>query len=158
MSSALFPDDVYRSRLSDTIATLEAWAASERDVAEVNIAATAAYWRLTVVPNIPGACPFELMLRADQRFNTIIGPEIYEDKLIDTFEFFPMMVRAIARGDVERVEILNALTGVVDAVEIRLTLEDGWAWIGERRLGQRTPRRLDGLEERRVYPYLPYRR
>lgn len=158
MSSALFPDDVYRNRLSDAISALETWAARQSDVAEINIASTPSYWKLTVTPEVRGACPFELVLRADQRFNAVIGPEVYEDKLIDKFEFFPMMVRAIATGNVERIEILNALTGMVDAVEMRLTLEDGWAWIGERRLSHRTSRRQDSSEERRVFPYLPYRR
>lgn len=156
--SALFPDDVYRSRLGETIAALEAWAARQRDVANIDIAATATYWKLTVVPSARGACPFELLLRADQRFNTIIGDEIYEDKLIDQFEFFPMMVHAIATGNVERIEVLNALTGTVEAVETRLTLEDGWAWIGERRTSHRPMRRHEMSEERRVSPYLPYRR
>lgn len=156
--SALFPDDVFRSRLRETIETLEAWAAGHRDVAQIDIAATPAYWKLTVLPATAGACPFELLLRADQRFNTIVGDEIYEDKPIDTFEFFPMMVRAIATGNVERIEVMNAMTGAVDTIEMRLTLEDGWAWIGERRVGPRIARRQDVAEERRVFPFLPYRR
>jgi hypothetical protein len=156
--STLFPDDIYRSRLAETIEALERWAVASRDVASVAIAATPAYWKLAVDPSAPGACPFELVLRADQRFNTIIDREVYEDKPIDKFEFFPMMARAISNGSVERIETLNALTGMLDVIEMRLTLEDGWAWIGERRTSPRLSRRLDIREERRVFPYLPYRR
>jgi hypothetical protein len=154
----MYSDDVYRKNLSDTISALEAWARDFRDVAEIETPETAAYWKLSVVPHVAGACPFELLLRADQKFNAAIGGEIYEDKPIDKFEFFPMLARAIATGNVEHIEVLNALTGALDAIETRVTLEDGWAWIGERRTGPRGARRTDSTQELRTRHFLPYRR
>lgn len=154
----MFSDDVYRNRLSDVIATLEAWARDQRDVARIETLASGAYWKMAVEPTAAGTCPFELMLRADQRFNVKVAEEVYEDKPVDKFEFFPMLARAIAGGNVERVDVTSALTAAVESIETRVTLEDGWAWIGERRIGQRTPRRIETAQEQRVHRYLPYRR
>ena len=151
-------DDVFRDRLAGVIAALEAWARDNRDVAEIDTGAVAAYWVIAVVPHALGACPFELMLRADRRFNLSIGQEMYEDKPIDAFDFFPMLVRAIAKGEVQRVEISSALTAALEIVETRVTLEDGWAWIGERRVGSRGTRKSDAAQETRTRRYLPYRR
>jgi hypothetical protein len=154
----MFSDDVYRKQLADTIDALSTWAHDNRDVAKVEITPKTTYWKMTVTPDVVGACPFELLLRADHRFNVAIGGEVYEDKPIDTFGFFTMLARAIGRGNVERIEVRNALTGTLEAVETRVTLEDGWAWIGERRTAPRGTRRLDVAEELRTQGYLPYRR
>lgn len=159
----MFSDDVYRNRLSGVIETLEAWAAGQRDVADVETQATASFWKLSVAPHVTGACPVALMVRADQRFNVQIADETYEDKPVDSFEFFPMLLRAIAAGNVERVVISSALTAAIDAIEMRVTLEDGWAWIGERRMGRPARRdagkgATDSAQEMRAYRFLPYRR
>lgn len=154
--SAPFPDDVYRRRLGETIKALETWAAAERDVANVALATTSAYWKLTVEPIIAGGCPFELMLRGDQRFNASIGPEAYEDRPVESFELFPRMVRAIASGKVERIEVRNALTGAIHSIEMLIRLDDGGSWIGQRHLAA-TPNAGDSVE-RRTFPFLPYRR
>ena len=84
--------------------------------------------------------------------------DVYEDRPFDTVAFFPMLARAIAGGHVERIETRSALTGALDAIEMRVVLEDGWAWIGERRVGARQSRRVETAEERRVHRFLPYRR
>jgi hypothetical protein len=153
----MLSDDVYRSRLSAAIETLEAWADAHRDCAQIEAAATPTFWKMVCRPDAIGACPFDLMLRADQRFSAQIGNELYEDKPIDTLDFFPMLVRAIASGNVERIDVSNALTGALEAIETRATLEDGWAWIGERRIG-RGIRRNDTQQELRSHRFLPYRR
>jgi hypothetical protein len=154
----MFSDDVYRSKLSTVIDTLDAWAREQSGVAEIVTDINAAFWKLSVTPFAPGACPFELMLRADQRFNVQIGDEVYEDKPVDTFAFFPMLVRAISSGNVERSEVSSALTAALESVETRVTLEDGWAWIGERRAGPRGSRRTETALEQRAYRFLPYQR
>jgi hypothetical protein len=154
----MFSDDVYRNRLSSVIETLDAWAREQADVAVTTTNINASFWKLSVSPFAPGACPFELMLRADQRFNLQIGREVYEDKPVDTFEFFPMLVRAIGSGNVERIEVSSALTAALEAIETRVTLEDGWAWIGERRVGPRGMRRTETVLEQRAHRFLPYRR
>ncbi|HPG89175.1 MAG TPA: hypothetical protein PLD46_05945 [Hyphomicrobium sp.] len=154
----MFPDDVYRKQLSDVISELQIWAGALSDCAACDIDLTPAFWKLTVAPTAHGACPFELMLRADQRFNVQIGGEVYEDKPVDAFAFFPMLARAIAAGRVERNTISSALTGAVEAIETRVILEDGWAWIGERRMTARSGRRSDAAQELRTHRFLPYRR
>jgi hypothetical protein len=151
-------DDVYRNQLGETILSLEGWARDNRDVAAIEIAVTPTYWKLSARPETLGACPFEFLLRADQKFNLAIGGEVYEDKPVDKFDFFGMLARAIAAGRVERIEVLNALTGACEALETRVTLEDGWAWIGERRIASRAPHRLEAAQELRTRRYLPYRR
>ena len=154
----MFPDDVYRQQLSDVIAELENWAHALSDCATCTSGIAPAFWKLSVTPEARGACAFELMLRADQRFNVQIGGEVYEDKPVDAFAFFPMLARAIAAGRVERNTISSALTGVPEAIETRVTLEDGWAWIGERRVATRVARKSDAAQEQRTHRFLPYRR
>lgn len=154
----MYSDDVYRNKLASVIDALDAWARNTRDAADIETDVTTSFWKMTVTPKTLGACPFELMLRADQRFNVRIGDEAYEEKPVDTFEFFPMLARAIERGHVERVAVSSALTGALDAIETRVTLEDGWAWIGERRVGQRGSRRVESAQEQRAHRFLPYRR
>lgn len=154
----MFSDDVYRSHLSDTIAALETWARSMVDCAKIDTEMQPSFWRMSVAPLASGPCPFELVLRADQRFNARIGDEVYEDKPVDAFSFFPMLVRAIADGRVERVSIISALTGMLEVIETHVTLEDGWAWIGERRLATRSQRKSDAAQVQRTHRFLPYRR
>lgn len=156
--SQALPDDVFRSRLAETIAALEDWAAAHRDCAEIEMSSGAEYWQLRAVPHMPGACPFEMLFRTNQTFSLNLASEIYEDRRIDRFEFFAMFARAVTRGDVERIETLSALTGAREMIEMRVSLEDGWAWIGERRIAPRLPRKLDGAETRRVRRFLSYRR
>ena len=154
----MFPDDVYRRHLGEIIAALETWAHDNRDVARIETASTPSFWKVNVNPHVRGACPFELLLRSDQRFNVAIGDEVYEDNPVGNFDFFAKLAGAIVRGHVERVDFLNALTGALDMIETRVTLDDGWAWIGERRIGQRSATRLESGQELRTRPYLPYRR
>jgi hypothetical protein len=154
----MFSDDVYRNELASIITELEGWASTHGDCADIAVAMTPAYWKLSAVPKMAGACPFELLLRADQKFDLQIAGEVYEDKPVDRFAFFPMLVRAIDAGAVDRISICSALTGALEAIETRVTLEDGWAWIGERRITPRTTRKADGATEQRCHRFLPYRR
>ena len=157
-SALILPDDVFRARLAATISEMENWVAAHRDCADCDMSSTSSYWKLRVVPRMTGACPFEMMFRANQTFSMSLAREVYEDRPFDTFEFFPMLARAVAGGHVERIETRSALTGALEAIEMRVVLEDGWAWIGERRVGARQSRRVETAEERRVYRFLPYRR
>lgn len=154
----MYPDDVFRQRLDEVIGALEAWGAQNRDCASVEIAQAPTYWKLSVRPNMPGAATFDILLQATQRFSLAVAGEVYEDKTIDRFDFFPMLVRAIAEGHAERIETRSALTGALEVIETRIELEDGWAWIGERRVTPRSARKIDSAQEIRKRRYLPYRR
>ncbi len=154
----MYSDDVFRNRLEEAIDGLEAWSVQHRDAADVNIASSAAYWKLSVRPFMLGACAFDIVLLANQRYSLDIAGEVYEDKIIDRFDFFIMLARAIASGNACRIETRSALTAALEIIETRIDLEDGWAWIGERRVGARTARNLESAQEIRTRRFLPYRR
>ncbi len=149
----MLPDDVFRDRLEQTLVEIEAAVAKVRDFAAVDIAASPAYWRLVVVPVEEAACPFELMIRADQTFSLKLADETAENLPIERFEFFPHLVRAIEEGHVEKISKHSTLTDALVAVAMRVALTPGWDWLHERRI---TPATSE--EEWRTQPYLPYRR
>ena len=67
-------------------------------------------------------------------------------------------LRDVREGRVERIETRNAMTDALETIEMRVLLEDGWAWVGERRIGARAPRKIETQGIARVERYLPYRR
>lgn len=155
----MYSDDVFRSRLEQVIDDLERWGAETRDCADIKItAAPGYYWKLRAEPLMAGACPFEILLLSSPHFSLDLAGETYEDKPLDRFDFFLMLARAIEAGHVDRIETRSALTGALEAIESRVELEDGWAWIGERRIGGRTSRKIEGAQEVRARRFLPYRR
>lgn len=154
----MFADDVYREHLAGALSALEAWAAASNDAAKIEIDNTDAYWKMAVTPFALGTCPFEILFDQHQRFSLALADEVYENRPVDRFDFFPMLARAVADGRVERILTLNAMTDAPEAIEMRVVLEDGWAWVGERRLAPRPARKLDAPAVHRVARFLPYRR
>jgi len=154
----MLPDDVFRERLEQTLMGLEAWAESTRDVASVNISASPHYWRMAVVPETEGACPFELLLKSTQTFGLKLGEEVYENERIEDFSIFSKIVHAVADGQVALVEIFNAQTELLLGLATKVVLSDGTTWMRERRVTPRPMPALEILEERRDRWYLPYRR
>ncbi|WP_045837175.1 hypothetical protein [Hyphomicrobium sp. 99] len=149
----MLSDDVFRDRLEQTLVDIEGWGAAIRDCADVGIAASDRYWRMVVVPNEDLACPFELMIRSDQKFSLKLAAETYEDRPIERLDLFPALVRAIEAGRVDKIEIYNALTDALAGIAMRVELAPGWDWIGDRRISPPTP-----AEEWRTRRFLPYRR
>lgn len=156
-SSLLRPNDTFRSDLRGAIDALEAWAAGMREAADITVESANSYWRMRALPFAAGACPFEILFNSDQTFSLSLALEVYEERPIDRFDFFPMLARAISRGRIARIDTRSALTGQLDRIEMRVELEDGWAWIGERRVS-RNRSGADAAEERNAHPYLPYMR
>jgi hypothetical protein len=154
----MLPDDVFRDRLERTLVDLEAWADGMRDCAEIDIAASPRYWRMSVAPHIAGGCPFELMINSDQTFDLRLASEVYENKPLDRFDFFVKLANAIAAGRVERNETRNALTGVLLAIGMRVEIQDGWDWTGVRRVTPVPLPALEADEERSTHRFLSYRR
>lgn len=151
-----FSDDVFRERLETTLVELEAWAETTRNCAEIDIGASPRYWRIEVEPHFAGACPFALMLSADQTFTLELAGERHASLPIEHFDLFPRLAQAIAAGNVARIETLNALTSVLLMIEMRVSLGHNRDWIGQRRI---VPQNLDVLldaEERRIHRFLPY--
>ncbi len=149
----MFPDDVFRNHLELTLVEIEAWAATIRDCASVDIAASSRYWRLIVAPFFSAACPFELLINSEQKFSLKLAKETFENRPVERFELFPALVRAIEAGRVDRIEMLDSKTDVLARVAMRIGLAPGWDWLGERQAGPPAV-----AEEWRTHRYLPYRR
>lgn len=124
----MLADDVYRSELTRTFAAMKEVAAGLADVAAVTTAATADHVRLSLVPNSPGACAVELMLRADQYYDIALATEFYEDCRIADLALFPAILKAVAAGHVIQRRAQSALTGAERSVETIVTLADGTLW------------------------------
>lgn len=154
----MLPDDVFRERLETTLVDLETWAQETRDSADIAISASDRYWRMAVGPFFPGACPFELLIKASQSFDIVLDREAYEDRPIQRFDLFLNLAKAIVAGRVERIETRNALTGIPINIATRVELAPGWDWIGSRTVLKRFIRSLEVNEEQRTYRYLSYHR
>jgi hypothetical protein len=149
----MLPDDVFRARLEQTLVEVEIIVSKLRGCAAVDVSATPRYWRATVLPFFAAACPFELMIKSDQKFNLKLSNEAFEDRPLEHFELIPHLVRAINEGNVEKISKFDAMTDALVAIEMRVALGPGWEWFGERRLAPVAP-----SEEWRTHRYLAYRR
>lgn len=121
-------EDVYRSRLQVTIAALRSWVPKIADDARVEQTEGHDFWKLSVTPSVAGACPFELMLRADQNFDLLIAGEIFEDQPVSSLDLFLPLVDAIADGRVILRHRESLATGAPISLETRVTLADGRVW------------------------------
>jgi hypothetical protein len=155
----MLPDDVFRSRLESTITALRYWAPSVADAARLDEKETGDYWRLKVMPRVASACPFDLILHMDQRYDIVIAGENYESRPIETFEWFVPFADAVAEGNIVQRRWISRFTGMERAIETVVTLPGGSIWREENGNGQGGPVPMsdDGAEvrERR---FLPYRR
>ncbi|MGL4397382.1 MAG: hypothetical protein ACRCS9_12640 [Hyphomicrobium sp.] len=152
-------DDSFRSSLDATIRQLDAWARSVGEIATAEISRDAATWSLRVQPHVIGACPFELLLRRDQRYDVVVAGEIYEDLEIDDWNLFHHLVTAIAAGDVARLDRRSALTGALLSRATRVTCADGSTWLRARTLaGQPAVAPSSGDVTTVARAFLPYRR
>ncbi|MFN3625851.1 MAG: hypothetical protein ACK4TP_17550 [Hyphomicrobium sp.] len=155
----MLPDDIFRSRLQSTITALRYWAPSIADAARLDETEASDYWRLTVKPKVASACPFELILHADQRYDLSVADETYENRPIETFEWMVPFANAVADGEVVQRHWISRLTGLERSVETVVMLGDGGIWREGRGTVQHWMPTLDDdgaeLRERR---FLPYRR
>jgi len=154
----MLPDDVFRSRLQTTITVLRYWAPSIADAARVEEAESGNFWKIAVVPHFSKACPFELILHFDQRYDIAIAEETYESLPIETFDLFLPFVEAIAEGSVVQRHWISRLTGLERSVETLVTLASGGIWREARGVAQGMPSLEDDGTELRERRFLPYRR
>jgi hypothetical protein len=94
----MLSDDNIRKKLQHVIAALEVWAAEMEPWATVELGFTDGVWRICAAPNAATACPFEIILRPDQKFDMRVGGETYEDQRLDALTDIPQIVRAISNG------------------------------------------------------------
>lgn len=154
----MLPDDAFREQLEQTLIDLEAWAREMRDCADIEITASEQYWRMSVRPHFPNACPFELLIHRNQTFDLGLGGQHYEKKPVERWDLFLKLAQAIAAGRVDRIETRNALTGVLIAIAMRVEIAEGWNWLGRHTVLKRSLNALEQSEERQTFRFLPYRR
>jgi hypothetical protein len=154
----MLPDDVFRSRLQSTITALRYWAPSVADAARLEEAETSDYWKIIVTPAVATACPFELILHADQRYDLAIADEIYEGRPIESFDWFVPFAGAVSEGNVVQRHWLSRLTGLERSVETLVTLPGGGIWREGRGETPLMPTLDDDGTELRERRFLPYRR
>jgi hypothetical protein len=154
----MLPDDVFRSRLQSTIIALCYWAPSIADAAHIEEAETGNYWKIKVAPTLQQACPFELILHFDQRYDLAVADESYESLPIESFEIFVPFVEAIADGSIVQRRWVSRLTGLERSVETLVTLPGGGIWREARGEPHLMPSLEDDGTELRERRFLPYRR
>ncbi len=121
----MLPDDVFRTKLDRTIASLRQWSAALSDCARIEEQDAARYWRLAVRPLAVGACPIELILHHRQRCDLAIGNESYEDRSVEDFDLLLPLAEAITAGRVLTRHKTSANTGAALAIETHVKLAGG---------------------------------
>lgn len=121
--------DVYRARLQETIAGLRYWAPALRHAASLDEDdAMPRYWRLAARPMQRSACPFDLILHDNSRYDLMVGPETYEDLPVDDLSLFNPLLEAIGNGAVITREWRTLNTGQIRRVETIVLIRGRDAW------------------------------
>jgi hypothetical protein len=154
----MLPDDIFRSRLQATITALRYWAPSIADSAHLEETENADYWRLLVTPAAASACPFELILHADQRYDLAVANETYEARPIDSFDWCIPFANAVADGNVVQRRWISRFTGLERLVETVVMLPGGALWREGNAASYQMPPSDDDGTELRERRFLPYRR
>ena len=154
----MLPDDLFRSRLQTTLTALKYWAPSIADAARIEESETGNFWKIAVAPLAASACPFELILHFDQRYDVAIADESYEGLPIESFDVFLPFVEAIADGRVVQRHWVSRLTGLERSVETLVMLTGGGIWREGRGSAPVQPSLDDDGTELRERRFLPYRR
>lgn len=154
----MLSDDVYITRFRATVASLEAWLQTFGHVAHTEIGRDEASWRMTLTPNVAGACPCELMLRVDQCFDLMVGHELYEDQPIEALEAFQPLLAAIVEGRVVTRTLSTIATGMPVKVQTIVSPDGNSPWTGSWALA--LPGVTDNPDQlvQRDQHYLPYAR
>ena len=110
-------DDVYRTSLAPAMAKVRARAESFSDVAEIGYWEAPEFVRVCVLPQAHGACPFDLMVRANQKYDVQIGEEFYEDCPVTHLSLFDDLLAALAEGRLVQRRHVSVATGCAWAIE-----------------------------------------
>ena len=123
-------DDAYRNELHALIRELRAWIEGFAEIVEYEATEAADYWRLAVMPRAATACPIELILHRNQRYDMTIGRETYEDRPIESLGLFQPLLQAIVEGHVITRTWTTLATGAHHSVETIVDL-GGEIWRAE---------------------------
>ena len=121
----MLSDDAFHAKLMLTMASLRAWSGFVADVAVIEDGEIGESWHFGLVPHMPSACPVELVLRHDQRYDLTVAGESYEDRPIASLDLFPRLIEAIADGRVVRRYAVSRTTGLLHATSTVVRLRDG---------------------------------
>jgi len=153
----MLSDDSFRRRLQHVIAALEVWAAEMEPFATIEHGFIDDAWRISAVPRVETACPFEIILRPDQKFDIRVDDEIYEDQPLDALTDIPQIVRSIANGGILIRRWTGQATGLVYNVETVIDLPGTNEGRFERPNPDAPP--LEDVElEAELETFVPYRR
>ena len=123
----MLAEDIFRTRLHETIRTLRAWCQDLKSVADVNQSETDDFWGLSLRPHVATACSLELILYRAQRFDITIGTETYENRSVDEMAILPQMLASIAGGRaITRIWSTQG-TGLLHSIETIVPF-DGRVW------------------------------
>lgn len=153
----MLSDDAFRNELAGVIDALRAWKSRNADWAAIDEEETPAFWRLAVQPKEARACPLEIVLHRNQRYDAQIGEESYEGLPVERLDLFEPLVDAVAEGRVVTRTWATPATGAVHSVETIVHLGRGTL------TGQRLVDPVASLVERdacvaRDRHWVPYRR
>lgn len=150
-------DDTFRKQLQHVISALESWAKEIKPWADVELGPVGNAWRISAVPHVETACPFEIILRPDRKFDMTVAGETYEDLPLDVLTDIPQIVRAIANGRILIRHWVSWVTGLEYSVETVVDLAGSNEGRFERRNPEAPP--IEDAElEARLESFPPYRR
>lgn len=158
LKTIMISDDVFRSQLQSTIASLRYWVPLIKDAARVEESEADGAWRLTVAPATEGACPIELMLHASQRYDIELAGECYEDRPIERLGLFVPLIEAVTNGRIVRRYWTSPMTGGLRTIETIVTMADGSMWRASRQIEPLASVMADEDLAATNHHYLPYRR
>jgi hypothetical protein len=150
-------DDVFRRNIEGAKDALKAWALANKDVASISLRDTPAFFDLTAEPLTPGACPFGIVLRQDQRYDLSIAGEVFTDRKIEDLALFKNLTEAIAAGRASQIVAVSTLTGLPQRIETRVALPAGAVWSSARQIMVSPVKDMAGIEENHVRAFLPFR-
>lgn len=153
----MLSDDSFRKRLQHVIAALEVWAAEMEPWADIEHGFINGAWRISAVPQIETACPFEIIIRPDQKYDMRVDGEIYEDLPLDALTDIPQIVRSISNGRLLIRRWRGQATGLIYNVETVVDLPGA----NEGRFERPDPGapHMDDVElEAELEAFVPYRR
>ncbi len=154
----MISDDVFRSRLETTIASLRYWVPQIADAARIEESQGPGFWKIKVTPHTAGACPFELMLRTSQHYDVVVGHETYEDRPVESLELFVPLAEAISNGRIIQRRLLSMATGEVAETQTLVDLGQGSEWrASHRSKAFKDLASLGGCHHRDQH-FLPYHR
>jgi hypothetical protein len=151
------PQDVFNRNFASATAALDQWLSTLPPDARVDREQTADYWRASIKPQQPNACPVEMMLARSQTFDLDIASESVVGRPIADLGLFLPLLEAIAAGRVVHREWRSLATGAGLISEIIVTLADGQNWSMRRFIRAETAD-TESSAIAHDHTFVPYRR